>query len=161
MVNIMAKEEVFNAATSAMSFYGGLFKAIMEEQGLEKALELHAKQFESMGNAIGEQLKQALGDKDPDMKVLRSILEPMYESFGFSSEFEVDPTTITITQTKCPLYAGYQMAGLDPQTIEKVCKAAAKAEFDAINQHYPQLYFSAQPPESPDGICIEKFNIKK
>ena len=161
MVNILAKEEVFNAATSAMSFYGGLFKAIMEEQGLEKALKLHAKQFESMGNAIGEQLKQALGDKDPDMKVLSSILESMYESFGISTEFEDDPTTITITATKCPLYAGYQMAGLDPQTIVKMCKAGAKSDFDALNQHYSQLYGSVQPKESPDGICIEKFYIKK
>jgi len=92
MVNILAKEEVFNAWTNSMSLYGGLFKAIMEEQGLEKALKLHAKQFEPTGNMWGEQLKQALGDKDPDMKVLSSILEPGYESFGLSAEFEVDPT---------------------------------------------------------------------
>lgn len=161
MVNILAKEEIFNASTSSMSLYGGLFKDIMEEQGLEKALKLHAKQFEPMGNAIGEQLKQELGDKDLDMKVLSSIIESIYESFGSSSEFEVDPTTLTITTTKCPVCAGYQMAGIDQQTIVKMCKACDKAVLDAINQHYPQLYGSTQPPESPDGICIEKYYIKK
>ena len=154
-------EEVFNAWTNSISLYGGLFKAIMEEQGLEKALKLHAKQFEPTGNMWGEQLKQALGDKAPDMKVFSTILKPMFESFGLIGEFEVDPTTITITSTKCPLYAGYQMAGLEHQTIVKMCKASAKANFDMLNKHYPELYGSVQPKESPDGICIEKFYMKK
>ncbi len=157
----MAKEEVFNAAASAMSMYGSLFKSIMEEQGLEKALKQHAKQGELFGNGIGEQLKQALGDKDPDMKVFRSIIEPMFESFGVSAEYENDSTTVTLTCTKCPLYAGYQMAGLDNPTIVKMCLAMANVQYDTLNTHYPQLNGSVQPKESPNGTCIEKFYLKK
>lgn len=161
MVNNLTKEEVFNAIAGTMSYYGGLFKAIMEEQGLEKALKLHAKQSEPIGNMRGEQLKQALGGKDLDMRILSTILEPSFTGFGISAEIEVDPTTLTAKVSKCPSYDGFQMAGLDHQTIVKMCQASALATHEMLNKHFPEIYNDVQVKETPNGICVEKFYIKK
>ena len=35
-----------------------------------------------------------------------------------------------------------------------------KAEYDALNKHYPTVHASTQPRDSADGSCIEKFVIK-
>jgi len=157
----MAREEVFNAAKSAFSMYGGLFNGIAQEIGMEKALELHAKQGESFGAMIGEMLRQQLGNKGPDTKTFSSILRLLYVGFGFDAEFDVGPTSISIKVTRCPFYEGARMARLDHETIGNMCKAMANAEYTKLKEYYPKTEGKVKYRESPEGYCLEQFTLKE
>ena len=128
----MAKEDVFNATMSSNSMYGGLFKAIADDVGLDKALEYHAKQGEPFGVMIGETLKQQLGDKAPTTEALKSVLQPIVEGYGFDAEFDVSPTEVSIKVPRCPVYEGFKTAGLDHETIGKMCSAWYSADYAQI-----------------------------
>ena len=156
----MAKEQVFNASMSSMSMYGGLFKATADDVGLDKALEYHAKQGEPFGMMIGETLKQQLGDKEPTTEVLNSILQPSMEGFGFDAEFKVSPMEISIKVSRCPFYDGFKMAGLDHETIGKMCSAMSSAEFAQLKKYYPNIEGSVKYRDSSEGYCLEKFTLK-
>ena len=135
----MAKDDVFNATMSSMSMYGGLFKAIADDVGLDKALEYHAKQGELFGVMIGETLKQQLGDKAPTTQALKSVLQPEVEGLGFDAEFDMSPTEVSIKVSRCPIYEGFKMAGLDHEMIGKMCSAWYSAEYAQLKKYYPQI----------------------
>ena len=156
----MAREEAYNATMSSMSMYGGLFKAIADDVGLDKALEYHGKQGEPFGMMIGEALKQQLGDKEPTAEALNSVLQPMMESFGFDVEFDVSPTEISFKIPRCPIYEGFKMAGLDHETIGKTCSAMSSVEYAQIKKYYPEIEGSVKYRDSPEGYYLEKFTLK-
>ncbi len=156
----MAKEQVFNAAMSSMRMYGWIFKAIADDVGLDKALEYHAKQGESFGMIYSETLKQQLGDKALTTEALNSVQQPMMESFGFDAEFDVSPTEISIKIPRCPIYEGFKMAGLDHETIGKMCSAMSSAEFTQIKKYYPKIEGSVKFRDPSEGYCLEKFTLK-
>ena len=141
----MAKDDVFNATMSSMSMYGGLFKAIADDVGLDKAIEYHGKQGELFGMMISETLKQQLGDKAPTTEALKSVLQPEVEGFGFDAEFDVSPTEVSIKVPRCPIYEGFKMAGLDHETIGKMCSARARQIHSEIieetNPYIPPSFF--------------------
>jgi len=156
----MAKEDVYNATMISMSMYGGLFKAIADDVGLDKALEYHAKQGIPFGTMIGETMKQQLGDKAPTTEALKSVLQPLMGSFGFDAEYDVSPTEISNKIPRCPLYDGWKMAGLDHETIGKMCSAMSSAEFAQLKKYYPKIEGSVKFRDSSEGYCLEKFTLK-
>ena len=156
----MAKEQVFNASMSSMSMYGGLFKATADDVGLDKALEYHAKQGEPFGMMIGETLKQQLGDKAPTTEALKSVLQPEVEGWGFDAEFDVSPTAVSIKVQRCPIYEGFKMAGLDHETIGKMCGAWYSAEYAQLKKYYPIIEGSLKYRDSSEGYCLDKFTLK-
>jgi len=156
----MAREEAYNATMSSMSMYGGLFKAIADDVGLDKALEYHGKQGEPFGMMIGETLKQQLGDKKPTAEVLKAVLQPGMEGFGFDVEFDMSPMEILLKIPRCPFYEGFKMAGLDHETIGKTCSAMSSVEFAKIKEYYPNIEGSVKFRDSPEGYCLEKFTLK-
>ncbi len=156
----MAKEDVFNATMSSMSMYGGLFKAIADDVGLDKAIEYHGKHGETFGMMIGETLKQQLGDKAPTTEALKSVLQPMMEGFGFDAEFDVSPTEVSIKVQRCPIYEGFKMAGLDHETIGKMCSAWYTAEYAQLKKYYPKIEGCVKYRDSSEGYCLDKFTLK-
>ena len=156
----MVKEQVFNATMSSMNMYGGLFKAIADDVGLDKALEYHAKQGETFGMFYGETLKQQLGDKALNTEAFISLIQPTMESFGFDPEYDVSPTEISLKVQRCPIYEGYKMAGLDHETIGKTCNAMSSAEFAKLKEYYPNVEGSVNYRDSSEGYCLEKFTLK-
>jgi hypothetical protein len=156
----MAKEHAYQAAMSAMSLYGGLFKTIADDVGLDKALEYHGKQGEPFGIMIGETMKQQLGDKAPTTEAIKSVTQPSMESFGFETEFEMSPTELSVKVIRCPFYDGYKMAGLDHETIGKMCSALSSGEFAKLKEYYPNISGSVKFRDSAEGYCLEKFILK-
>ena len=156
----MAKEHAYQAAMSSMSMYGGLFKAIEDDVGLDKALEYHEKQGEPFGIMIGEMMKQQLGDKAPTIEALKSIIQPSMESFGFDMEYEVSPTELSIKAVRCPFYDGFKMAGVDHEKIGKMCSAMSSGEFAQLKKYYPNIVLSVNFKDSSEGYCLEKFTLK-
>jgi len=156
----MAKEDVFNATMSSNIARARLFKSIADDVGLDKALEYHAKDGESFGVMIGETLKQQLGDKALTTEVLNSVLQPIVEGFGFVAEFDVSPTEVSIKVTRCPIYEGWKMAGLDHETIGKTCSAWYSAEYAQLKKYYPKIEGSLKYRDSSEGYCLDKFTLK-
>ena len=50
----MGMEDVFNGAKSAMTFYDAYLKTVAEEIGMDQAVSLHTKMFETMGEMQGQ-----------------------------------------------------------------------------------------------------------
>ena len=50
--------DIFNTVVNALSMYAALFKAIQEDQSLEKALELHSVVMKPFGVGMAEMFKQ-------------------------------------------------------------------------------------------------------
>jgi hypothetical protein len=156
----MAKEHAYQAAMSAMSIYAGLFKAIEDDVGLDKALEYHGKQGEPFGIMIGETLKQQLGDKAPTIEAIKSITKPSMESFGFDPEIEESPTKLSFKIQRCPFYAGFQMAGLDHEKIGKMCNVLSSTEFTQLKKYYPNIEGNMNFRDSSESYCLETFTLK-
>jgi hypothetical protein len=156
---VMAKEEVYNATKNAMSMYGGLLKTIADDVSLGKALEYHAKQGEPFGMMIGNALKNALGDKDLTTEAIKSVMQPMTESFGFDAEFIVSPTELSMKIQKCPMYDAYTAAGFDHDTIGKMCNAMTGGEYAALANYYSNIKGEINFRDSPEGTCVEKITI--
>jgi len=154
-------EAAFNATTSMASMYGGFFKAVAQEIGMERALAIHAKLGEPFGVQIGEALKKKFGDKKPDTESLKAVFKPMLASFGYTNEeYKVTPKTLSIAIPKCPFYEGFKAVGLDHETIGKMCKAMAKVEYSQVKRLYPKIEGSAQFKDSPKVSCVETWTIK-
>ena len=156
----MSREDAYNGAVGSMSMYGGLFQSIVKELGMEKALGMHAKQGETFGDEFGKVLKTQLGGKKLDVKALNKAMMPMMSSFGFDMEVKENPKSLVLKISKCPMYDGFKMAGLNHETIEKMCSAMSKAEYASIKSHYPELEGRVKFRESPNGSCQEEFVLK-
>jgi len=158
---MMTKKDTFDASANTLNMYGTFFNMVAKEVGMEKALKLHADVGGVWGEATGKALKEQLGDKKIGVTALNRVLKPMMKSFGFDAEVKKGPKSLTLSISKCPMYDGYKMAGLDHKTIEKMCSSMAKAEYDAINKYYPKLIGSVKFRESAGKPCIEEFIIAR
>lgn len=131
---------------------------------MERALALHAKLGEPFGVQIGEAFKQKFENKKPDTESLKAIFQPMCTSFGaytsLTYEYKVTPKTLSIVIAKCPLYEEFKAAGLNHETIGKMCKAMSEVELSQAKNLYPKIEGSAQFKDSPEGSCVEKWTIK-
>jgi len=76
----MGMEDVFNGAKSAMTFYDAYLKTVAEEIGMDKALSLHTKMFETMGAMQGTMLKEQAGTEEIDTKAALSLAKSVPES---------------------------------------------------------------------------------
>ena len=157
----MGREDVFNAVKSVASIYGGFFKDVAEEIGMERALALHAKQGEGFGVMLAGMVRDQLGDKEFDMKTFSSVYSGAYEGFGFTYEMEESHTSILVKAYQCPLYEGFKMAGLDDKTIESMCSLMSAAEYAEIKKVYPELTGRVKFRTAPDKPCVEEFLLEK
>jgi len=157
---MMASEDAFNTWVGSMNMYGALFKLVVKEIGLDKALKLNAAVGGLYGDQMGKALKEQLAGKKFNIKNLNKVLTPMFIGWGVSPEIKESSKSITLRMDKCPQYEGFKMAGLDDKTIEKMCSTMVKAECDAINKYYPGLEGRVKFRESPKDACIEEFIIK-
>ena len=153
--------DTFDTVVGSLTMYGGLFKAIKDEEGIEKALKLHAAALRPFGDEMAALFKQELSGKEPNMKIFNeSVVKPMMTGFGFDATFEADDRKVTVTVNKCPMYNAYVAAGLDTETIGKMCEAASASEFGRLNEFYPTVHGSVKPRKTVDDICIETFEIR-
>ena len=156
----MSREDAYNGAVGSMSMIGGLFQSIVKELGMAKALEMLAKQGEPSGEEFGKVLKKQLGGKKLDVKALNKAMMPMMSSFGIDAEVKENPKSLVTKISKCPQYDGFKMAGLDHETIGKMCSAMAKEGYASIMRHYPEFEGRVKFRETPNGVCQYEYVIK-
>jgi len=157
----MGSKDVSKAVAGAYSMYGGLFKEVVKEVGMEKALALAAKQSERESAQMAGTLKKKLGGKELDIKTLVAVTEEMMGGSGYTYEIEETPTSLTAKIDKCPLSEGLKMAGLDDKTIKTMCTRMAKAGNDAIKKQFPKVQTRLKFRASPDGFCTEEMILRK
>lgn len=154
----MSSDGEFRAAAAVFSMYGGLFRSVAAEIGLEKALVLHARQGARVGEGIAELTRMRLGGSaNLNMEVFGTSICRLYESLGFEQTMEQDAHSVSCKCTRCPMYEGLRNAGIDHDTIGEMCARMSLAEGAALRSKFPNLWGAIEFRENADGICVEKF----
>ena len=154
----MAMEDVFNGAKSAMTFYDAYLKTVAEEIGMDKAISIHTKMFETMGSMQGQMIKEQSGTEEIDTKAALSLAKSAPESIGISMEvMEESPQSVVFKVGKCPIYDAAQMMGVDAKTIETLCRSGPVKFMDALTKELnPKLNYKLQRFRSgSDDFCEE------
>ncbi len=155
----MASEDAFNAAMSSFSMYGGLLKDVAAEFGMDRALDLHAKQGETFGTGLAGMLRDHQGDGHLKIETLTAVFSEVGEGFGLSPEVEETPTKVSFTHHRCPIYDGLKMAGWNHEEIKAACEGMVGSEIAALKEAYPQLSGCVTFRASSDEPCVEEFSL--
>jgi hypothetical protein len=154
----MGIEDVFNGAKSAMTFYDAYLKTVSEEIGMDQALSLHTKMFETMGAMQGKTLKENAGTEEIDIKAALSIAKSVPGGLGISMEvIEESPKSVVFKVGKCPIYEAAQMMGVDEETIETLCRSGPVRFMDTVTKQLnPNFSYQLQRFRSgADDFCEE------
>jgi len=160
----LTKEDAFNAAKNAFSMYGAFFKNVVQEIGLERALNLETKTDEMMGVQMGQMTKEQMGIKELDVKTAAAVARSVVSGFGIPKvDAEEKPTSVLIKVHGCPVYEGYRAVGMDYETIEATCRKGALRQLDTFfKQLDPKASYQLMKfRSSPDGCCEEKITLRK
>lgn len=154
----MGMEDVFNGAKSAMTFYDAYLKTVAEEIGMDQAVSLHTKMFETMGEMQGKMIKEQAGTEEIDTKAALSLVKSAPESLGITMEVvEESPQRVSFKVSKCPIYEAAQMMGVEPETIEALCRSGPVRFMDAMTKQLnPNFSYQLQRFRSgADDFCEE------
>jgi hypothetical protein len=154
----MGMEDVFNGAKSAMTFYDAYLQTVAEEIGMDQAMSLHAKMFETMGAMQGKIIKEQAGTEEIDTKTALSLTKSAPESIGIRMEVLAEsPQSVSFKVSKCPIYEAAQMMGVDTETIETLCRNGPVRFMDAMTKQLnPNFSYQLQRFRSgADDFCEE------
>jgi hypothetical protein len=154
----LGMEDVFNGAKSAMTFYDAYLKTVAEEIGMDRAVSLHTKMFETMGAMQGTMIKEQAGTEEIDTKAALSLAKSVPESLGISMEVvEESPQSVVFKVSKCPIYEAAQMMGVDAEAIEALCRSGPVRFMDAVTKQLnPNYSYQLQRFRSgADDFCEE------
>jgi hypothetical protein len=140
--------------------YGGLLKDVAGELGMDRALELHAKQGENFGTALAGMLRDRQGDGDLKIENLTAVFSEAGEGFGLSPDVEETPTKVSFTHHACPIYNGLKMAGWTHEEIKAACEGMAGKEIAALKEAFPQLSGCVEFRSTPEDPCVEEFSLE-
>ena len=147
-------EQDFNVAVSWARSVGNIFKII----GDEKRLEVAKAQGEGNGAAFVGGLKQMGGFTPENMA---KLIDHAYLPMGLVNiENKVTPTSLVMTNGKCPVYEGFKMAGLDDEAIGKQCETREDAIHAKISEAFPEVTVNFTR-NKPDGPCVTVFKVEK
>jgi len=155
----MTNEQVFQAATKIYGLYGAFFKAVAKEVGLEKALALHTQAHDEQGIASGKILKEKMGQGRFDIQKLGSVLRESNLSIGIDSELAHSSSSSALFRnSRCPMYDGYRIGGLDDQTAEALCQKGATAKLGTMLKYLdPSITYRLKHYRlKPDEVCEEE-----
>jgi len=154
----MSSEDVYKVARNIFGRYGAFFKTVVKEIGVEKALELHAEAHRELGVATADSIRESMGNVEFDLETLGPLLRDGNVSHGLLTEMVETPTSILLKNSRCPVYDGYRMVGLDNETSEALCQHGAIAKIGTtVNLLNPKLTYELSHYRSkPDESCVEE-----
>jgi len=144
--------------------FGAFFNNVVQEIGLEQALNLDMKTCEMMGVHMGQMTKEQMGIKELDAKTAAMVAKSVVSGFGLSNvDAEEKPTSVLFNVHECPVYEGYHAAGLDDDTIEATCRKGSLKFMDTFfKQLDPNTSFQLKKFRSaPDDCCEEEITLRK
>jgi len=157
----MSKKSVFNATKNSYSFYGGFFKDVAQEFGMDKAISMHANRGKDFGAIFVAMLKEELGGKKINLAAYQRAYDRVCQELGAAAEFEKRRSTLRAKVGPCPIYDGCKEAGLDHQTIEAMCGQLSAAEYEEIKKEFPQVSCRLKFRATPDEPCVEEIVLLK
>ena len=155
----MSIEDTFNGAKNESSFFYAYFNAVAQEIGMERALALATKTFESMGTKLGKMIKEQAGVEEFDPKAAALQVINFAKGIGTILELiEESPQKVVIKCGRCPSYEAAQEVGLDAETMETLCRASALRILDTtVKQLNPDLNYKLTKFRSAaDDFCEEE-----
>jgi hypothetical protein len=155
----MPMEDAFNGAKNAFAFFSAYVNMAAQEIGMERALALHTKTTEELGGIQGKMMKEQTGDQEVDAKAAYSLVKALPESLGITFEvLEESPAMVRFSCKRCSVYEGAQMAGMDKNVTESMCRAGSIPCMNAaVKQLNPRLSYQLTKYRSgPDDFCEEQ-----
>jgi hypothetical protein len=155
----MVDEQVYSAARKVYALYGAFFKAVALELGTERALVLHEQAHQEQGIASAVLLGEKLGDEPPDLRTLGAVLQGSNLSIGIESQLShADASSVVFSNSRCPMYDGYRLGGLDDETAEALCQRGAPAKLGTmLRQLDPGIsYRLSHYRSNPEQPCEEE-----
>ena len=151
----MSSEEVFEAYKNGWSTYGKFFKAVGEEIGMERALELHGYGYEDFGPLLEDWFKTL------SLEELGANIGGLMTSMGLDTKISQTSNSVIATTHRCPEYEGYKEAGLDHETINKICLCSVGSVNASLQKLGVNGGISINKYRSDsDDYCIEEFKEK-
>ncbi len=154
----MSSEDIYKVARNIFGRYGAFFNIVAREIGMDKALELHAEAHRDLGVATADTIRESMKGVEFDLGTLGPLLRDGNISHGLVSEMVETPSSILLKNSRCPVYDGYRMVGLDDETAEALCQHGAIAKIGtSVNLLNPRLSYELTHYRSkPDESCVEE-----
>jgi hypothetical protein len=93
-------------------------------------------------------------------EAMAKLIDQAYLPMGLINiENKVTPTSLVMTNGKCPLYDGFKMAGLDDEAIRKICETREAAVNAKIVEAFDVTVNYTN--NKPDGPCVTVFKVEK
>lgn len=156
----MNEDRAFKATKTMASQLAMYVMTVAEEYGEDKAFELLNTAFERYGRQVGEELKQELGDNEPNAQNIANVLGPLMASYGFHSErLEGNPSKVTVRMSRCPLFEACEEACAP---AESFCKYMAEPLMNTvvktINPKAKYRYLAHK--ETGKDYCMEQILVE-
>ena len=152
-------EDLNRTTAQVFALYGGFFKHVAEEFGVEKALELQAKSGKEAGERIGRWMRERRGVDMLDAETFLPLLKEINDPFGYDSTYEVESNRVILTTHRCPLYQGLLDYGHDHNRSGYLCGYLLRAFFKGLKEVYPNVEYDLDFREDMEGRCIETITI--
>jgi len=157
----MSGKEGYNAAVKVYALYGAFFMEVAQEFGKEKAVALHRKAHELMGVKTGRMIKEQMAGAEFDLQTLGTVLRSGNMSVGIDCEVVQAPSSLLLRNSRCPIYDGYRMGGLDDDIAETLCRVGAPAKLGSTMKQLNQdvVYHLKHYRDKPDERCEEEIKL--
>jgi len=147
-------EQEFNVAVRWARTVGNIFQIL----GTEKRLEVAKAQGEGLGAMFVDGLKQMGGFTPENMA---KLIDQAYLPMGLVNiKNKVTPTSLVMTNGKCPIYEGLKMAGFDDEAIGNQCETREAAVHAKLSEAFPEVTVNFTR-NKPDGPCVTVFKVEK
>ncbi len=145
------EEDLYRTAAQVFALYGGFFKHVAEELGVEKALELQARS--------GKEAGERKGVERLDVETFLPILKEINDPFGYDSTYEIKSNRVILTTHRRPLYQGFTISGHDHNRSGYLCGYLLRAFFKGLKEVYPNVEYDLDFREEEEGNCVETITI--
>ena len=137
-----------------MPLLGAYIKAVIDDQGLEKALEYNRAAAYYDADRVLKNIQKPEEDITPQDAA--NILG-MHETSGMKSVIEIVDNEVQNNTTSCVYYDGWLAAGLEPEVIEQLCRDRFKIFGEKTWKYLnPGIETELRKfKEHSDGLCLE------
>jgi len=151
----------FKAASTSFWMYGGVLKDLIEEIGMEKTVAIHAKRGKEFGAQLASGIKNELGSKKINLAAWQSYYAKALDAIGIKPAFDKKRSVLKTSVHQCPVYEGLMNAGLDHDTIGKMCTQMSVLEYEELKKNFPAMSVCLKFRSTPEEPCVENFTIIK
>jgi len=155
----MTREDILEAARTALTLYGAYLNATAQEIGIDRALAIHTKVLETMGSHQGQMMKEQSGTMEHDAQTAWKLVRTTPVNLGLDFEVkEESPQRVMLRCGRCSIFEAAQSLGMDVKHIEAFCRAGPARFMDvAAKQLNPNLEFHVGKfRSSADDFCEEE-----